>query len=280
MSRHRESRNARSDEIRIPTYGKSGKWGHPSLLAQLRDIHIPSLPEHLYRECMPRTARSIVGGYVYHLINRGNGHARIFHDHADYRGFLRIVGEAQERVSVEIIAACLMPNHFHFVVRPRGDDDLAHWTHWLCTTHVRRHHKRYGTSGRVWQGRFKAFAIQQDSHLLTVLRYVERNPLRASLVERAEHWPWGSLRWRIQGGSPVELASPPGALPLNWIEYVNSPQTAAELESIRVCVNRQRPYGDQSWAERTAWDLGMAQTLRPVGRPRRRQSPMSDTAAE
>ena len=212
----------------------------------------------------------MVGGYCYHLINRGNNRARVFHDQTDYRNFIAVLQKAQERVRVDILAACLMPNHFHLVVRPCRDEDLARWTHWLLTTHVRWHHKRYETSGRIWQGRYKLFVIQQDAHLLTVLRYVERNALRAMLVERAEHWPWGSLRWRVDGASALQLAPPPTPLPANWIEYVNEPQTAAEIEAVRICVNRQRPYGHDEWVGHTAQQLGLTQSLGSVGRPKKK----------
>ena len=106
------------------------------------------------------------------------------------------MAEAQDHVALPILGACLMPNHIHLVVRPLRDDDVARWAHWMFTTHARRYHKKYKSSGRVWQGRFKAFAIQNDRHYLTVLRYVEQNALRARLVNRAEDWEWGSLRWR------------------------------------------------------------------------------------
>jgi hypothetical protein len=89
---------------------------------------------------------------------------------------------------------CPMPNHFHLALWPRGDSDLSRFMQWLLTAHVRPDHRHYQSSGHVWQGRFKAFPIQQDEHLLTVLRYIERNPLRASLVARADDWWWSSLR--------------------------------------------------------------------------------------
>ena len=85
-----------------------------------------------------------------------------------------------------------MSNHFHLVLWQPGD--LSRWMHWLLTTDVPRYLGHYRHSGHVWQGRFKAFPIQEDEHLLTVIRYVERNPLRAGLVERAEEWRWSSLR--------------------------------------------------------------------------------------
>src|SRR5271165_906685 len=94
-----------------------------------------------------------------------------------------------------------MTNHFHLVLWPRADGDLSRWMHWLLTTHVRRYLRHYRHSGHVWQARFKAFPIQQDEHFLTVVRYVERNPLRAGLVERAQDWRWSSLRADTQGPS-------------------------------------------------------------------------------
>jgi putative transposase len=218
---------------------------------------------------MPRTARAIVADYCYHLINRGNKKATIFHERADYEQFLALIARAQERVAVPILAACLMPNHIHLVVRPARADDLSRWTHWAFTTHVRWYHAKYATTGRVWQGRFKAFAVQHDHHLLTVMRYVERNALRANLVERAEDWHWGSLAWRRTQVSPLVLTLPPVPLPSYWRQLVNEPQSAVELAEIRTCVNRQRPFGEADWVARQAGELGLDQSLKPVGRPRK-----------
>jgi REP element-mobilizing transposase RayT len=113
---------------------------------------------------MPRTARAIASGFCYHLINRANMKARLFHEAADYEQFLALIARAQARLHVPMLAACLMPNHIHLVVRPTDGEDLARWTHWLFTTHVRWHHEKYDATGRVWQGRFKAFASETDHH--------------------------------------------------------------------------------------------------------------------
>lgn len=222
---------------------------------------------------MPRTSRAIVAGYCYHLINRGNNQATLFHERADYAAFLSLVIETQQHVDLPILAACLMPNHVHLVVRPGRNDDLSNWTHRLFTTHVRRHHRKYRSTGRLWQGRFKAFPIQQDRHLITVMRYVERNALRAGLVARAEQWDWGSLAWRtMQCPWRIELARSPVPLPDNWITYVNESQTMEEIESIRISIQRQKPFGARGWVEREAQDLGLSQSLAPLGRPRRRSA--------
>ena len=223
----------------------------------------------MYLPAMPRTARAIVANYCYHVINRGNKKATVFHERADYEQFLALVARAQQRLSLPMLAACLMPNHIHLVVQPQNSGDLAKWTHWVFTTHVRWYHAKYETTGRVWQGRFKAFCTQQDHHLLTVMRYVERNALRAKLVERAEDWDWGSLAWRRASAPPINLAESPVGLPSYWRHLVNEPQTEAELAAIRTCVNRQRPFGDADWVTRQAADLGLHQSLTAIGRPRK-----------
>lgn len=221
---------------------------------------------------MPRTGRYIVPGYCYHLINRGNKKARVFHEQADYEQFLALVHKAQARVELPILAMCLMPNHLHLVVQPRAAEVVSRWMQWVFTTHVHWSHAKYGTTGRIWQGRFKAFLCQADHHLLTVMRYVERNALRAKLVERAEDWAWGSLAWRGSRLPAVALTSAPISLPSYWRHLVNEPQTAAELAEIRRCVNRQRPFGDEHWVIDRAKELGMEQSLAPIGRPRKPRS--------
>ena len=226
----------------------------------------------LYAGPMPRTARAIIPGYCYHLLNRGNKRARIFHSPEDYSQFLALISRAQDRLHLPLLALCLMPNHIHMVVQPKSASDLAKWTHWTFTTHVRWYHARYSTNGRIWQGRFKAFTAQSDHHLLTVMRYVERNALRAKLVERAEDWPWGSLHWRSAIRPPIELATPPVPLPIYWRHLVNEPQTEAELAAIRTCVNRQRPFGAEDWVRAQAKELDLEPSLAPIGRPRKYQS--------
>ena len=110
-----------------------------------------------------------------------------------------------------------------------------------------------------------------DPHLMTVLRYVERNALRANLVETAEQWRWGSLRWRTASHPPFRLTASPIELPTWWKGFVNQPQTAAELAEIRTSVNRQRPFGDPEWVLQQARDADLAQSLSPRGRPRKRR---------
>ena len=216
---------------------------------------------------MPRTRRTSVGGYCYHVINRGNRKSTVFHDVSDHLRFLTLMKRANERIPIRLLAWCLMANHFHLVLWPRHDGDMSRWMHWLLTTHVRWHHLKYGTTGRIWQGRFKSFPIQQDEHLLTVMRYVERNPLRAGLVASAEEWPWSSLYSQVEETDSQLLQDGPVERWSRWLEYVNEPQTEAELKAVRNSVKREAPFGGEAWSLSTTQRLGLTWTSRNPGRP-------------
>jgi putative transposase len=115
---------------------------------------------------------------------------------------------------------------------------------------------------------------RRAGHFLTLCRYVERNALRAALVERAEHWPWSSLYARLNPASPaarlVRLAPWPVHEPADWLTTVNEPQTEAEVQRLRHSARRGCPFGDQSWQLKTAAALGLEASLRPPGRPKKR----------
>src|SRR5579864_4498621 len=143
---------------------------------------------------MPRLARRAPGGLVYHVLNRANGRLRLFKKDDDYLAFQRVLVLAHERTPIRVLGWCLMPNHWHLVLWPQRDGQLTAFTRWLTLTHAQRWkhaHDAVG-HGHLYQGRFKSFPIEQDDHLLTVLRYVERNPVRGKLVAAAERWRWGS----------------------------------------------------------------------------------------
>ena len=127
---------------------------------------------------MPRTARAIEAGLIYHVLNRGNGRMRLFHKAEDYQAFERVLAEGLERYPVELLTYCVMPNHWHLVVRPKTDEALGRWMGWVGVTHVRRHHEHYHRrgGGHLYQGRFKSFPVSSDEHFLTLCRYVEANP--------------------------------------------------------------------------------------------------------
>jgi putative transposase len=214
------------------------------------------------------------GDMVFHILNRANQRARIFEHPGDYDAFERVVGRMLEWVPMHILAYCVMPSHWHFILWPQRDGDLQAFVHRLTTTHVRRWHLHRHTvgAGHLYQGTFTSFPVESDEHLLTVCRYVERNPVRAGLVDRAESWAWGSARVRLlkpPQPRPFDLAAWPIAVPDDWEQCVNAPLTDADLDACRLSVTRGRPFGGPVWQAHTARQLGLDATLRPRGRPRR-----------
>lgn len=222
---------------------------------------------------MARTARSIQAGLVYHVLNRANGRMWLFHKDEDFAAFQKVLAEGLERYPVDLLTYCLMGNHWHLVVRPRSDRALGQLMGWVGVTHVRRHHEHYHTrgGGHLYQGRFKSFPVQNDSHFLTVCRYVEANAVRACLVQRAEEWAWGGLYTRRQGRKPFVLSDWPVDRPREWTALVNEAIGKEALDGLRTSVNRGRPWGESAWTQQTAQRLGLEFTLRNPGRPAKRE---------
>src|SRR5208282_6176509 len=150
---------------------------------------------------MGRARRVDVGGLIYHVLNRANFRSRLFREAAHDEDSLGNLGEGSNFVPMRILAYCLMPNHWHWVLYPRGDGDLSQFLRRITLTHTQRYHARSRTVGygHVYQGRYKSLLVEPDHHFLTLVRYVERNAKRAALVKKAEDWPWASAHARLCG---------------------------------------------------------------------------------
>ena len=111
---------------------------------------------------MGRPLRSTSADVVYHVLNRANARTMLFDDDGDYAAFERVLAQACERVSMRLLAYCVMPNHWHLVVWPRRDGDLSRFMNWLTLTHTQRWHQHRHTvgDGHVYQGRFKSFPVE------------------------------------------------------------------------------------------------------------------------
>ena len=208
---------------------------------------------------------------MFHVLNRGNGRQTLFFERSDYEAIVRVVKEALLIVPMRILGYCFMPNHWHFVLWPESDDQLSAFMQQMTTTHVRRWQKAHHREGdgHVYQERFKAFPVESDEHLITVCRYVERNPVRAGLVGCAEDWVWSSAWARLHPDDPraLPLCDWPIPQPVDWLNRVNQALTGAEIDALRSCAERGRPYGSAPWVEQTAQRLGLEFTLRSRGRP-------------
>jgi putative transposase len=205
----------------------------------------------------------------------------MFRRDTDFDAFDRVMIEAYQRNPIRILSYCVLSNHWHFVVWPEEDGQVTDFFRWLAHTHAMRWRVSHRTVGygHLYQGRFKSFPIQTDEHLLTVLRYVERNPLSAGLVERAQLWRWGSLWSRVHGKREIKaILSPwPVERPTNWTARVNTPLTAKEVQRVLVSLKRGRPFGGDDWVWRTVKELRLENTIRPEGRPPKQRESTTET---
>lgn len=222
---------------------------------------------------MGRALRASVGNMVYHVLNRANGRMKIFKKDKDYLAFVSVLAEAKKNYPMRILAYCLMPNHWHLVLYPHGDGDLTQFMGWLTLTHTQRWHAHYKSIGygHLYQGRYKSFPVQRDAHFLQLVRYVERNAKRASLVKQAEDWRWSSLHRRQFGTADQQklLSAWPVEPEADYVAWANKPQPKEEVEVIRYAIARGRPFGSEAWLARTVEHLGLQTTMRQRGGYRR-----------
>ena len=152
---------------------------------------------------MPRIARGLADNFVYHVLNRGNNKEKVFRKEQDYNAFIDLMLEAKERCPIKIFAYCLMPNHFHIIAMPGKAEFLSKFMQWLMTSHVRRYHKHYKTSGHVWQGRFKSNVIEGEAYILECLNYIHNNPVRAKIVAESKDYLWSSYHVYNRDKNPL-----------------------------------------------------------------------------
>ena len=223
---------------------------------------------------MPRSRRIIKGNVVYHVLNRANGRLRIFKKPRDFEAFEEIIAEGLERFCMCLCGYCIMGNHWHLVLWPRADGDLSNFMKWITVTHSHRWHGAHGTvgCGHLYQGRYKSFPVQSNAYYLTLMRYVECNPLRAELVEKASDWPWSSFAIRNGADKPIKLSKGPLQLPKQWRKMVGNPAAIDNdvVGQIEKSIERGSPLGDNDWIIKTAGEQGLESTIRPRGRPRKK----------
>ena len=220
---------------------------------------------------MGRAPRVDIKDLVYHVVNRANSRRTIFHEPDEYRHFEMLLKDAVERFNMRLLAYALMPNHWHLLLYPRSDGDMSLFMQWLTLTHTQQYHvwKQTTGHGHIYQGRYKFFLVENDSYLLAVIKYIERNPVRAKLVRKVENWKWNS-GYRRLGGSRKEqslLSDPPIDLPRNYRAWVNESEKEDDLANIRISIINGKPLGTMTWVERIVERFGLEATLRGRGRP-------------
>jgi putative transposase len=205
---------------------------------------------------VPKRPSDGFGGTVFHAVNRATQDQLLFRDHGEFLAFQHLLARALVERPIRLLACCLMPNHWHMVLWPAADTEMAAFFHWLCGTHARALRRWRGTEGRgaVYQGPFRAVPVETETYFYRVIRYVERNALRAGLVDRAEAWPWSTASpvCRMQG---IDLAPWPVERPRRWLEFVNDIEPVPDLDFIRDRTSRRKPIQQTAPRGRSRCDL-------------------------
>lgn len=222
---------------------------------------------------MPRIARTVCAHVPYHITQRGNRREKVFFTDDDCAAYLRWLGEYAEQHQVEILAYCLMPNHVHLVAVPATDVGLHKVLKPLHMRYAQRINRARGWKGHVWQGRFFSSALD-EAYLWAAVRYVERNPVRARMVNKAETYAWSSaaahcgLRhdpvltkkpaWQSQFGSISD-----------WSVWLAEGDEPSRVEILRRNADKGLPCGSEKFIQKLEHMTGRALHHRPRGRPRK-----------
>jgi len=222
---------------------------------------------------MPRNSRVDVGGEIYHVTNRANGRLQIFNNDSDYKLFEELLTDTKELIGMRILAYSIMPNHFHLILYPINDGDLGLFMHRLCNSHTRKVHALTNTNGtgHLYQGRYKSFLVDKDKYLNTLIKYVERNPVRANLLKLCEKWKWGSAYRRIYGTQKEKALLDQSSfnLPDNYLNWINTIEKEDTLNDVRFSVIKGVPYGREAWVNKMIDIYHLESTTKFPGRPKK-----------
>ena len=209
-------------------------------------------------------------GFPYHITHRGNRRLPTFCDETDRVVYMRLLGEYAKRCELRIWAYALMTNHIHLVAVPENEDSLAAAMRDAHGNYARYFNHVHGTTGHLWEGRYYS-SILDSEHLRRAVRYVERNPVRAGIIQRCEDYQWSSAAAHCQLRTAPLLTDPvpPGEWPTDWSSWLGEEVPAEETNRIRRQTFLGRPLGTESFVADLEKRLGRRLRPLPRGRPRR-----------
>ncbi len=226
---------------------------------------------------MSRNARIVVPGAAHHVTQRGIRRSRIFYDSEDRDSYTEVIGLNCKKFGVQILAWCWMTNHVHLVAVPEHFNSLALALRLAHSTYARRFNAKYHFSGHLWQNRFYSCPLDEPRTWATT-RYVERNPVRAGMVRRAEDYPWSSAGAHCRGEADALVSAVPALPPMeaSWSSWIGGEDDGATTQLIRDNTTKGYPWGAEDFVTRLESEFGRPLRRRPPG-PRPGQSGPSTT---
>ena len=210
---------------------------------------------------MPRKPRIHLPGLPQHVIQRGNNREPCFYATADYPYYLQALGKALVQEDCQLHAYVLMTNHVHLLVTPGVSYGISRMMQATGRKYVQHINRTYRRTGTLWEGRYKACLIDSDAWLLTCMRYIEMNPVRAGMVDHPSAYRWSSYRANARGaGNPLltphglylALGCDPSERQFAYRELFRSGLEAGQVHEIRAMLNQELVLGREDFKDRIA----------------------------
>jgi putative transposase len=223
---------------------------------------------------MPRIARAIAAGFPHHVVQRGNNKEKVFFHKKDREKYLSLLKKYSDKWDSPILAYCLMSNHVHLLTRPKNEESLYKMMQGvtLCyTQHINKEHKR---TGRLWESRYHSCIVDKEKYLWAAARYIEQNPIRAKIVEKAEDFPYSSARAHIAGARDEALGEElfKEEQREDYIKFIRLNIPEKETNSIRYYTRTGRPFGSEEFIKKMEKKLDKRFILQRPGRPKGRKN--------
>ncbi len=218
---------------------------------------------------MSRIARIVGAGYPHHIIQRGNNKQRLFFDDSDRELYLKLLKKYSSESGCKIYAYSLMDNHVHILCIPLYEHSLAKTMQKLSLSFTQHINRKYNRTGRLWECRFHSAMVDKEAYLWSVCRYIERNPVRAHIVNEPSKYKWSSahLTTMEQKEGFVEPIWQNNNEKKEYLAFLLQPDNEDELEKMRRATYTGKPIGTESFLNSITKSLGIKLSIRPRGRP-------------
>jgi len=222
---------------------------------------------------MPRSSRCVFANIPHHITQRGNRREDVFFNEEDRKIFLDLLKKYSEKYFVKVIAYCLMTNHIHLILVPTTEDGLEKVLRPLHMRYAQKINKNKGWQGHLWQGRYFSSPLDED-YLWECIRYIENNPVRAKMVNKAEEYKWSSARYHCRLDVSELFSNEKEWLDKiksinNWSKWLTEKEDNMKLEIIRRNIEKGLPCGSEKFINQLEKIKNKILKYRPIGRPQK-----------